>query len=154
MPLDWDETEALAVIERHAKQRGALLPLLHAVQDLFGHIPDPVVPLVAQRLRLSRAEVEGVISFYKDFRRQARGRHVVTLCRAEACQAMGAEDLVAQLRHRLSMDMDTTHENGDLTLETVYCLGNCALGPSAVVDGQLIGRATAERIEARLKVVP
>lgn len=141
------------IVARHQGRRGALLPLLHDLQEAFGQIEAEAVPLVARALNLSRAEVEGVISFYRDFRRAAAGRHIVTVCRAEACQAVGAEDLVAHLQTRLRLDLDTTAADGSFTLASVYCLGNCALGPSLLLDGQLHGRVTPARADALLAEV-
>ena len=143
----WSEEKAQAVIHRHKGRRGALLPLLHELQETFGYIDGRAVPPVAEALCLSKAEVEGVISFYKDFRRTAPGRHVVAVCRAEACQAVGAEGLVAHLQSKLSLTVDGTSADGAFTLDTVYCLGNCALGPSLTIDGVLHGRVTAERAD-------
>jgi formate dehydrogenase subunit gamma len=126
-----------------------LLPALHALVEAFGYIDERAIPLVADVFNLSRAEVTGVVSFYKDFRREPPGRHVVKVCRAEACQAMGCEPLVAELEKRLGTPVDATSA-GAVTLETVYCLGNCALSPAALVDGKLLGRVDADGLCARL----
>lgn len=136
-----------AAIAQHRDRPGALLPVLHAVQDAVGYVPKEAVPLIAQALNLSRAEVHGVVSFYHTFRQQPPGRHVLQLCRAEACQAVGAGALEAHARHRLGIDYHGTTADGALTLEPVYCLGNCALGPSMTVDGQLLGRVTPQRFD-------
>ncbi|WP_417808451.1 formate dehydrogenase subunit gamma [Thioclava sp.] len=135
--------EILAI---HRGREGALLPILHDVQAAFGHVPEVVYQPIADALRLGRAEVAGVVSFYHDFRAQPAGRHVIKVCRAEACQAMGGADMIARLEAALGMKMGQT--KGDITLEAVYCLGLCACGPAAQVDGQLIGRASAARLEA------
>ena len=121
------------------------MPLLHALQAKLGCVPPEAVPAIASALQLSRAEVHGVISFYHDFRSEPAGAHVLQICRAEACQASGSEELVAQMRARRGLDADVQDDDG-LTIETVYCLGNCALGPSALVDGELVGRLDAERL--------
>lgn len=127
---------------------GALLPVLHAIQDALGFIPPDAVPRIAHALNLSQAEVHGVISFYHDFRSAPPGRHVLKLCRAEACQAMGAEALGAHLKQRLGIDWKETTRDGALTIEPVYCLGNCALSPAIMIDGKLRGRITAAEIDA------
>jgi len=127
---------------------GALLPVLHAVQKGLGHIPPGAVPLIAQELNLSRAEVHGVLSFYHWFRTTAPGRTVMHLCRAEACQALGAARLEAHAKQALGIDFHGTSTDGAVTLEPVYCLGNCSLGPSLLVDQRLHGRVTPERFDA------
>jgi formate dehydrogenase subunit gamma len=139
---------ARAVVDAHRGDRGALLPILHGVQHALGHLPPEVVPVIAAELNLSRADVHGVVSFYKDFRRTPPGRCVVALCRAEACQAVGAEALAAGVQARLGVDAGGTRADGAVTLDDVYCLGNCALGPSVTVDGRLVGRATVDRVGA------
>ena len=127
---------------------GALLPVLHAIQDALGFVPPESVPRIAHALNLSQAEVHGVISFYHDFRSHPPGRHVLKLCRAEACQAMGSEALAAHLTRRLGVEFKATSPDGALTIEPVYCLGNCALSPALQLDGKLRGRATAEMLDA------
>jgi formate dehydrogenase subunit gamma len=122
---------------------GALLPVLHAIHDALGFIPPGAVPRVAHALNLSQAEVHGVITFYHDFRSSPPGRHVLKLCRAEACQAMGSDALAARLTQRLGIDWKQTSADGALTIEPVYCLGNCALSPALLLDGKLRGRITA-----------
>lgn len=144
----WSEDRARAIIARHRHLRGALLPILHALQDCFGCIDEPAVPLLAEELNLSRAEVHGVVSFYHDFRRTRPGRHVVKVCRAEACQSMGAESLLAHATRRLSVEAGGTSPDGAFTLEAVYCLGNCALSPAILIDETLHGRVTPERFDA------
>lgn len=125
---------------------GGLLQVLHGIADRLGHIPPQAVERVAKALNLSRAEVHGVITFYHDFRSEPPGRHVLKLCRAEACQAMGSEQLAAQLERRLGCKFGETSPDGAVTLEPVYCLGNCAASPAMLLDGQLRGRLTAERL--------
>jgi len=140
----------MAAIERHRESAGALLPILHAIQNTLGYVPDAAVPLLARELNQSRAEVHGVISFYHYFRRQPPGRHVIGLCRAEACQAMGARALEAHARAKLGIEFNQTTSDGAFTLEPVYCLGNCACAPSLLIDGELHGRVDAERFDALL----
>jgi formate dehydrogenase subunit gamma len=127
---------------------GALLPILHAVQAALGFVPHDSVPLIARRLNISLAEVHGVLSFYHYFRKERGGRHVVHLCRAEACQALGAVGLEAHAKRSLGIDFHGTTADGAISLEPVYCLGNCALGPSLMIDEQLQGRVSAARFDA------
>lgn len=140
-----------SILEAHAGQPGPLLPVLHAVQDALGYIPAEQVGRIAGALNLSRAEVHGVISFYHYFRQEPPGRHVVQVCRAEACQAMQGERTEAHARRRLDVDYGETTADGRFTLEAVYCLGNCAAGPSMMVDDRLYGRVTPERFDAVLE---
>jgi formate dehydrogenase subunit gamma len=133
---------------RLGAQPGALLPVLHAVQDRLGFVPPDAVPIIAHALNLSRAEVHGVISFYHYFLTAKPGRHVLHLCRAEACQAVGAVALEAHAKHLLGIDYHGTTADGALTFEPVYCLGNCALGPSVMIDGRMYGRVNAARLDA------
>ncbi len=140
----WAPAVDAAVAENISKP-GALLPILHAVQHKVGYVPEESVPVIAQALNLSRAEVHGVVSFYHEFRTKPPGRHVVYMCRAEACQSMGAEALVEHAKARLGVDFHGTTADGSITLEPIYCLGNCALSPAMLVDGELHGRVTPER---------
>lgn len=126
---------------------GPLLPILHAAMETFGHVPAAAVPVIAEELNLGRAEVHGVVSFYHDFRRKPAGRHVVRLCRAEACQAMGGDALAAEAEARLGVRIGETRGDGRVTLEAVYCLGLCATAPSGMVDGRLVGRLDGPAIE-------
>jgi formate dehydrogenase subunit gamma len=145
------EAEALdRLIAAHRDRPGALLPLLHAVQEAFGYVDDAAVPVIAKALNLSRAEVHGVLTFYHDFRRAPAGRHVLRLCRAEACQSMGCETLAEGLKARLGIDFGATTPDGRITLESVYCLGNCALSPAAMLDGRLHGRLDERRLDGLL----
>jgi formate dehydrogenase subunit gamma len=130
-----------------ATLEGPLLPILHEVQRAFGHVPEASVPVIADVLNLTRAEVHGVVSFYHDFRRAAPGRHVVKLCRAEACQSMGGDALAAHAERCLGVELGATRSDGGVTLEPVYCLGLCATAPSAMVDGRVVGRLDAAAIE-------
>jgi formate dehydrogenase subunit gamma len=152
-PSPWSATLAAEVIERHATGQGALLPLLHALQHTFGCVPEAAVPLVAHALNLSRAEVHGVVSFYHDFRRAPPGAHVVKLCQAEACQAMGSRGLAAHARARLGVALGETTGDGRVTVEAVYCLGLCATAPSAMIDGRVHGRVTPARLDALLEAL-
>ena len=135
-------------IRAHAEEPGALLPVRHAIQDQLGYLPPETAIRVAQALNLSQADVHGVISFYHDFRNAAPGRHVVKLCRAEACQAMGCQALEDRLAAHHGASLHSTTSDGAVTLEPVYCLGNCALSPTLLVDGRLIGRVTPDRLDA------
>lgn len=134
-------TERVAeILARHRGMEGALLPILHAIQHDFGYIPQDALPMIAQELTLSRAEVHGVMSFYHDFRENPAGNHVLKLCRAESCQSVGADRLAAHARKELGIDWHETTRDGKVTLEPVFCLGLCACGPAAMVDGKLVGR--------------
>ncbi len=148
MNTDWSEEAADQIIEAHLGLEGPMLPILHAIQEEFGFISEAAMRLVAERLNVSRAEVYGVVSFYHDFRQEQAGRHVLKICRAEACQAMGGAAHAAALLARLGLDWGGTTPDGRLTVEPVYCLGLCACAPSAMLDGELHGRLDAERLEA------
>lgn len=148
MALSPSDREILdAVIARQIGKRGALLPLLHALIDEIGHVPDAAVPVIAEALNLSRAEIHGVITFYHDFRRRPAGRHVVKICRAEACQARGGKAIEAEAAERLGVLMGQTRADGAVTLEPVYCLGLCATGPNALVDGVPVSRVDAAKLD-------
>jgi formate dehydrogenase subunit gamma len=127
---------------------GPLIPILHAIQDALSYVPRDAVPLIASELNLSRAEVHGVVSFYHYFRQEPAGRHVIHLCRAEACQSVGAVALEHHAKKALGVDFHGTTADGAISLEPVYCLGNCALGPSVMIDDRLQGRVTAQRFDA------
>ena len=137
-----------AVIAEFMSLDGPLLPMLHALQARFGHIPAAAVPLLADALNLGKAEVHGVISFYHDFRDAPSGRHVIRICRAEACQAMGGETMAERVLARLGLDWHGTTANGAVTVEPVYCLGLCAVAPSAMIDGRLVGRLDDASLDA------
>jgi formate dehydrogenase subunit gamma len=143
-----------AILADCAGIEGPLLPILHRVQAAFGHVPADAVPVIADRLNIGRAEVHGVVSFYHDFRAAPAGRHVVRICRSEACQAQGADALAAHAEARLGLAMGQTRADGAVTLEPVYCLGLCACGPAAMVDGRPMGRVDAARLDALLAEVP
>jgi formate dehydrogenase subunit gamma len=136
------------VCARLAVLPGALLPILHGVQQALGYVPPDAVPVIARELNLSVAEVHGVVSFYHYFRTTPRGRHVVHLCRAEACQAVGGRVLEAHAKRALGIDFHGTTVDGAISLEPVYCLGNCALGPTLMIDEQLQGRVSTQRFDA------
>ncbi len=136
------------IVAAHEGERGPLLPILHDVVEALGYVDPAVVPILAAELNLSRADVHGVITFYKDFRQTPAGRVVVRLCRAEACQSRGADALADAARLRYGLDFGETAPDGSLTLDEVFCFGNCALGPSVEVAGRLHGRVDADRLEA------
>ena len=135
------------VLEKNSRRIGALLPILHEVQDTLGYIPPDAVPMIAHALNLSRAEVHGVISFYHDFRTEPPGEHIVHLCRAEACQAMGARELEQHARRHLGVSFGETTANGLFTLEPVYCLGNCACAPSIRINDDIYARVSPARFD-------
>ena len=136
-----------AVISELKDLEGPLIPILHGVQDEFGYVPQEALPIIAEALNLSRAEVHGVFTFYHDFRKEPAGRHVLKLCRAEACQSMGAEAIAAQIQQKLGIGFHETTKDGAVTLEPVFCLGLCACAPSAMLDGEVIGRLDADKID-------
>lgn len=145
-----DMAKVCEAIATHCDQPGALLPLLHAVQDALGYVPSEAVPTIARALDLSRAEVHGVISYYRFFRSEPSGRQVVQVCRAEACQACGAEELLAHAERVLGCTLHGTRADGAVTLEPVYCLGLCAASPAVQIDARLYARMTPERLETLL----
>jgi formate dehydrogenase subunit gamma len=148
--VPWNKEVALERIRGCLDREGPLLPILHALQEDFGYIDEGAEPLIAEALNLTRAEVHGVITFYHDFRRQPAGRHVLKLCRAEACQAAGGDPLAVHAEGRLGMAMGTTAADGSVTLEAVYCLGLCSVAPSAMLDGRPVGRLDMGRLDAML----
>ena len=144
----WNDDAANAIVNELKHLEGATLPILHALQENFGYVDKRAVPLIADALNMSKAEIYGAITFYHDFRDAPAGRRVVKLCRAEACQAMGVEDLVAHMKREHHVEIDATTADGRLTIETVYCLGNCALGPAALIDGALVGGIDTELLDS------
>jgi len=150
-PLQNLEQTLDSIVRDHAGQMGALMPILHAVQEHYGFVPEAAVPLLASRLNLSRAEVHGVIGFYHDFRSQLPGRHVIQVCRAEACQAMGSAALELHVKDLLGIDFGQITADGKFSLEPVYCLGNCACTPSVRIDDDVHGRVTPKRFEQILQ---
>lgn len=151
MPYTTAEETARAIAAERGNRPDELLEILHDVQSALGYVPEVVVPALANALNLSRAEVHGVVTFYHDFRAKPAGRHVLKLCRAEACQSMGCESLVERAESRLGIACGETSADGRVTLEPIYCLGLCATAPSAMMDGRIVGRLTPERLDALLK---
>ena len=149
----WNDARAEAIVNEHAGLEGPLLPILHALQREFGHVDEAAAPLIANALNLTRAEVHGVITFYHDFRREPAGRHVLKLCRGEACQSVGSEALAQDLLARLGIDWHGLTPDGELTVEPVYCLGLCACSPAALLDDEVIGRLDAESLAEALDAV-
>ena len=145
----WEPTVQL-VLDRLNALPGALLPILHGIQEELGYIPPDAVPMIASSLNLSRAEVHGVITFYHDFRDTPPGRHQIHICRAESCQAVGGDALVAHAEKTLGVTFHETTADGTITLEPIYCLGNCALSPAITIDRQVHGRVTSARFDALL----
>ncbi len=145
----WDAEKAIEIINSLKSRPGAALPVLHGLNDYFGYVDTTIIPTIADALNLSRAEIHGVLSFYHDFKITPPTGLVVKLCRAEACQAMGSEDLVAHLAAAHGMVPDQIdHVPGTVAVQSIYCLGNCALGPSALVDGVPVGRLSKSRLDA------
>lgn len=144
----WNVDVARGLITELSGLEGAALPILHALQDEFGYVDRDAIPLIADALNVSRAEIHGAITFYHEFRETPPHGRVIKLCRAEACQAVGCETLVDHLRQRHGVTVDDKHAHGPVHVETVYCLGNCALGPAALVDGELVARLDADRLSA------
>lgn len=134
------EERTAAIVARFAGVEGATLPILHAVQEAFGHVPRDSIPVIAAALNRTRAEIHGVVSFYHDFREEPAGRHHVRVCRAEACRSMGSDRIVAGFETALGITLGTTSPDGAVTLEPVYCLGLCATAPAAMIDGRPAGR--------------
>ena len=146
-PEAWEPTRATEIIAGLKGEDGPLLPILHAIQHVFGCIPEAAEPLIAQQLNITRAEVHGVVTFYHDFRREPAGRHVLKVCRAEACQSMGSDALVSHLERSLGLRCGETSADGRITVEAVYCLGLCAVAPSAMFDGSVVGRLNERRLD-------
>jgi formate dehydrogenase subunit gamma len=149
----WNAERAIAIIAEFRDVPGALLPVLHALMAEFGHISPATLSLLAVGLNVSRADVQGVLSFYHEFRTTPPGRHVIKLCRAEACQSMGAATLESHAKRSLAVDWGQTTADGAFTLEPVFCLGNCALSPAVMIDEQLYGRVDPGKFEAILTEV-
>jgi formate dehydrogenase subunit gamma len=144
----WDVARGAEIIAEHAGLEGATLVMLHALQEAFGYVPAPAIPMVAEALNLSRAEVHGVFTFYHDFRHAPAGRHVLKLCRAEACQAAGGDALAARAEAKLGIALGHTTADERVTLEPIYCLGLCATAPSAMLNGRIVGRLDEARLDA------
>ncbi|MCM5705508.1 formate dehydrogenase subunit gamma [Larsenimonas salina] len=143
----WTPALIQEVIDAHKALPGAMLPILHAIQDRFGYIPDAAIPLISETLSCTRADIHGIITFYHHFRTQPAGRNVIHVCRAEACQAVGSRQLEAHIKKTLNVDYHQTTLDHEFTLEPVYCLGNCACGPSIRVNDDIHGRVTPTRFE-------
>jgi formate dehydrogenase subunit gamma len=144
----WDAKTARTIIAAKQSMPGALLPILHALQSEFGYIDREAEPLIADILNLSRAEVHGVVTFYHDFRHAPPGRHVLKLCRAEACQSTGGDKLAAHAEARIGAAIGTTTSDGRISLEPVYCLGLCATAPAVMFDGRVVGRLDENKLDA------
>jgi formate dehydrogenase subunit gamma len=143
----WKIEEVSSIVASLKDKPGALLPILHGIQDHLGYVPPETVPLIARELNLSRAEVHGVISFYHYFREKPPGKNTLYICRAESCQAMGSDELEAHAKQRLGIDYHENTADGEFSLEPVYCLGNCACSPSIMVGTEVHGRVTPERFD-------
>ena len=139
VPADIDQ-RTVAIVDALKGLEGPLLPILHEIQAEFGYVPEDCLPVIARELNLSRAEVHGVVTFYHDYRRHPAGRHVLKLCRAEACQSMGGDDVAERIKALLGIDFHQTTMDGAVTLEPVYCLGLCSCAPAAMLDGEVHGR--------------
>lgn len=146
-PIRWNIDLGREIVGRHSGREGALLPILHDIQERLGWVPDEAAAHVAEALNLSRAEVHGVLTFYHDFRRAPAGRRVLKLCQAEACQARGGRVVTAAAEARLGVRLGQTSADGEITLEAVYCLGLCASGPAALLDDRPVGRLDGARVE-------
>lgn len=148
MTIDFGTVRAIAA--KHQGMPGGLLPALRAVQDTLGHVPDEAVPVLAETFNLSRAEVHGVVTYYHHFRRTPPGLHVVEICRAEACKACGADDLLARAEALLACASHETRSDGAVTVQPVYCLGLCASSPALRIDDRLHARVTPDRLDTLL----
>jgi len=144
----WNSERARAIIAEHQGQNGPLLPILHALQEEFGYIDSEAIPMIADALNVTRAEVHGVVTFYHDFRDRPAGRHVLKLCRAEACQAAGGDALAAYAQARLGVALGNRTADGRVSLEPVYCLGLCSVSPSAMLDGKVVGRLDEKKLDS------
>jgi formate dehydrogenase subunit gamma len=149
----WSGARVAEICAAYVGVPGGLIPLLHDLQRSFGHVPDAAVPIAAEALNLSRAEVHGVLTFYHDFRRAPPGRHVLKVCRAEACQARGARDAIEVMESELGLRLGETAQDGSVTLVEAYCLGLCASGPAALLDDRPVARLTGERLQRLLEQV-
>ncbi|GLS31423.1 formate dehydrogenase subunit gamma [Mesorhizobium albiziae] len=140
-------SRTMSIIDDLKGLEGPLLPILHEIQEEFGFVPKEALPVIAEALNISNAEVHGVVTFYHDYRNHPAGRHVLKVCRAEACQSMGGDAIAAQIQQRLGIGFHETAKDNSVTLEPVYCLGLCACSPSAMLDGEVIGRLDADKID-------
>ncbi len=144
-------TRVEEILAAHQGVEGALLPILHSVQESFGYVPEEALPIIARHQNISKAEAYGVMTFYHDFRAKPAGAHVLKLCRAESCQTMGADGLAAHAKEKLGLDWHETTLDGKITLEPIFCLGLCACGPAALVDGKVVGRVTPAKLDQIVK---
>src|SRR3954452_7198959 len=144
----WDAARGAEIIAEYSRLEGPTLVILHALQEAFGYVPEPAIPMIAQELNLSRAEIHGVFTFYHDFRHEPAGRHVLKLCRSEACQAAGGDALAVRAEAKLGIALGNTTADSRVTLEPIYCLGLCATAPSAMLDGRVVGRLNEQRLDA------
>ena len=144
----WEEARGAEIIAGLTHVEGGTLVMLHALQEVFGYVPEPAIPMIADARNLSRAEVHGVFTFYHDFRHAPAGQHVLKICRAEACQAAGGDALAAHAENKLGIKLGGTTPDERVTLEPIYCLGLCATAPAAMLDGRVVGRLTEKRIDA------
>jgi len=148
----WNTERASTIIAAHKDQDGAALPIFHALQDVFGFVPEEAIPMVAEALNLSRAEMYGTVTFYHDFRKEPPGRRVLKLCRAESCQAAGGEALAARAEDKLGVKFGETTADYRVTLEPVYCLGLCHSSPAALLDhDRVVGMLDETKLDALLK---
>ena len=144
----WNADRGAEIIAGLTHVEGGTLVMLHALQEAFGYVPEPAIPMIAEARNLSRAEVHGVFTFYHDFRHEPAGQHVLKICRAEACQSAGVDALVARAESKLGIAMGGTTPDQRVTLEPIYCLGLCATAPSAMLDGRVVGRLDEKRLDA------
>ncbi len=144
----WDPRRGIAVIADLQRLPGALLPILHGLQEEFGYIDKSAIPLIADALNLSEAEVFGVLSFYPDFRTTPPGNHTLKICRAEACQSMDCEGLIKSVENRFGVKLGRGTVDRNLSLDPVFCLGNCALAPSVMLDGEVYGRLSKDSLNS------
>lgn len=145
---DADQATVNGIVDELKHKPGALLPILHAIQNQLGYIPEAAIPTIASTLQQTNAEIHGVISFYHQFRTTPVGKHKVQICRAEACQARGSRNLEAHAKASLGIDYHETTADQTISLDGVYCLGNCACGPTIRVDDEIVGRVTNDRFDA------
>lgn len=151
---DWNEERCNEIIVRHASLEGAALPILHALQQTFGFVPEAAIPMMAKALNLTRADVYGIVTFYHDFRLEPPGQHELRLCRSEACQAMGAASLAEKVRSALKIDWNETSADRSVSLSAVYCLGLCATAPAGMLDGKPMGRLNLDQVLRLLGRMP
>jgi formate dehydrogenase subunit gamma len=153
MEQQWDREAVRGILAALKDRPGALLPILHSIQDALGYVPPDSVPLIASELNLSRAEVHGVITFYHYFRDTPPGKQTIYICRAESCQSMGSEALESHVKQHLGVDYHETTADGVFSLEPVYCLGNCACSPSIMIDNEVYGRVTPQRFDDIIDII-